>query len=324
MTSEPASSRLLDQDRRTPAGVRAAWIAAVSGRDAEALRELIAPDYEVWANAAPSLAGPDAVISAMRVAMQRYDIEQSFESIDTVLAGDWAFERGIEQLKITPVGGGPTQTMRQRALLILRRGSDGQWQYARGMTNALPTEEPSGALNAQVRDLSIAAVDAGRVDDGSSVFESSTLPTGIHIRAYEPVDNAEWLRMRRALWPEIPRDEEADDAAAWLARSDTIVLVAARPDATRLAGFAELGARDYADGCDTSPVAYLEGWYVDAAVRRQGIGAALVRAGEAWARRHGYRELASDALLDNATSHRAHLALGFSEVERAIRYRKVL
>jgi aminoglycoside 6'-N-acetyltransferase I len=59
-------------------------------------------------------------------------------------------------------------------------------------------------------------------------------------------------------------------------------------------------------------------------VRRQGIGTALVCAGEEWARQHGYRELASDALLDNTTSHRAHTALGFAEVERAVRYRKAL
>lgn len=196
--------------------------------------------------------------------------------------------------------------------------------FARGERHSKGSSTGLLALIVQVRDLNISAVDRGRVDDGSPVLEPPTLPNGIHVRAYESLDNAEWRRMRRALWPEIPRDEEADDAAAWLARTDTVVIVADRPDEARLAGFAELGARDYADGCDTSPVAYLEGWYVDDDVRRRGIGAALVRAGEAWARRHGYRELASDALLDNATSHRAHLALGFSEVERAIRYRKAL
>jgi aminoglycoside 6'-N-acetyltransferase I len=59
-------------------------------------------------------------------------------------------------------------------------------------------------------------------------------------------------------------------------------------------------------------------------VRRQGVGAALVRAAEAWARARGYRDLASDALLDNLPSHEAHVALGFGEVERSVKYRKVL
>jgi aminoglycoside 6'-N-acetyltransferase I len=63
---------------------------------------------------------------------------------------------------------------------------------------------------------------------------------------------------------------------------------------------------------------------VDEDVRRTGVGAALVRAGEAWARAKGYRELGSDALLDNHVSHRAHRALGFSEEERLVIFRKPL
>jgi aminoglycoside 6'-N-acetyltransferase I len=146
----------------------------------------------------------------------------------------------------------------------------------------------------------------------------------IAIRAYAPGDHAEWLRMRRALFDDLAPGNEEADAAAWLARPDATVLVAVRADGSGLAGFAELAERPYADGCDTSPVGYLEGWWVDADVRRQGVGAALVAAGIAWARARGYRELASDALLDNVTSHRAHEALGFAEVERAVKYRMPL
>jgi aminoglycoside 6'-N-acetyltransferase I len=146
----------------------------------------------------------------------------------------------------------------------------------------------------------------------------------MRIRNFEAIDYDEWLRMRRALWPELMGEDEANDASAWLARSDAIVIVAEREGKSGLAGFLELGARPLADGCITSPVAFLEGWYVDEDLRRRGIGTALVRAGEEWARQHGYRELASDALLDNTTSHRAHAALGFAEVERAVRYRKAL
>jgi aminoglycoside 6'-N-acetyltransferase I len=144
------------------------------------------------------------------------------------------------------------------------------------------------------------------------------------IRLDEPSDDAEWLRMRRALWPHDTGEAHQIEMAPWLARDDAVVLVAERPEGPGLAGFAEVGARLYADGCDTSPVAYLEGWYVDRDMRRQGIGAALVRAAEAWSRERGYREFASDALLQNIESQRAHESLGFIEVERAVRYRKRL
>lgn len=87
----------------------------------------------------------------------------------------------------------------------------------------------------------------------------------MEVREYEAEDLAEWLRMRRALWPDIAYADETADAAAWLATPGTVVLVAVRPGGPRLAGFAELGTREYADGCETSPVAYLEG-----VVRRTG------------------------------------------------------
>ena len=132
-------------DRSTPAGLRATWIAAMAVRDAEALRPLLSDDYEVWANAAAPLCGVDAAIAAMRAALERYHVEQSFEPVETVVAGDWAFERGFERMKVTSVDGGATQTVTQRALLILRRGPDGQWQFARGMTNSLPPEKPSAS-----------------------------------------------------------------------------------------------------------------------------------------------------------------------------------
>jgi len=146
----------------------------------------------------------------------------------------------------------------------------------------------------------------------------------MNIREYRESDSAEWLRMRLALWPDDSPAGHESGMAEWLARPDTIVLVAERPNGEGLAGFAEVGMRPFADGCNTSPVAFLEGWYVDPDVRRQRIGSALLRAAEDWARQHGYREFASDALLENAVSHRAHEAFGFIEVERAVRYRKQL
>jgi aminoglycoside 6'-N-acetyltransferase I len=94
------------------------------------------------------------------------------------------------------------------------------------------------------------------------------------------------------------------------------VLVALEPRSTAptLLGFAEVSRRPYAEGCETSPVGFLEGWYVVPECRRQGIGRALVAAAEAWARALGCREFASDALVENTLSAAAHRALGFEEV----------
>jgi aminoglycoside 6'-N-acetyltransferase I len=145
----------------------------------------------------------------------------------------------------------------------------------------------------------------------------------MNIRPYISTDHDEWLRMRLELFPEDTAAAHVAEMAQWIDHPTTGVFVAAR-DEGGLAGFAEVGERNYADGCETAPVAYLEAWYVDADARLQRVGAALVQAVEAWSRERGYQELASDALLDNLISHQAHERVGFAEVERAVKYRKAL
>jgi len=125
--------------------------------------------------------------------------------------------------------------------------------------------------------------------------------------------------MRTSLYSN-PDPQEIDD---WFDAADSggtslvgvAVIVADRGDSS-LAGFAEIGSRTYAEGCETTPVAYLEGWYVDPDVRRTGLGANLIRAVETWAREQGF--------IDNAASLQAHTALGFEEVERQICFKKRL
>jgi aminoglycoside 6'-N-acetyltransferase I len=67
----------------------------------------------------------------------------------------------------------------------------------------------------------------------------------------------------------------------------------------------------------SSPVPFVEGWYVEPAWQRRGIGRALIEAAEARAREAGCTELASDAELDNTDGIAAHRAVGFDEVERS-------
>jgi aminoglycoside 6'-N-acetyltransferase I len=131
------------------------------------------------------------------------------------------------------------------------------------------------------------------------------------------------MRLRCQLWPHLQPAAHGIEMRHWLERMDTVVFVAQR-DAGGLCGFAEVGSRSVADGCDTSPVAYLEGWYVDDDLRRQGVGRALMAAAEQWARDYGYREFASDVEVANVASQNAHAALGFTEISRAVTYVKRL
>ena len=149
------------------------------------------------------------------------------------------------------------------------------------------------------------------------------VPDTMKVRAFRDADWPEWLRMSRALFPEETVESLESGMREFRAREDAALFVAERPNGS-LAGFVEAGARPYADGCDTAPVGYIEAWYVDADLRRTGFGRALVDAAEAWARGRGYREMASDALLDNLVSHRAHEAIGYEEVGRVVQFKKRL
>jgi aminoglycoside 6'-N-acetyltransferase I len=129
--------------------------------------------------------------------------------------------------------------------------------------------------------------------------------------------------MTQLLAPQYSADALTAGMREHRARADAEVFVAERDDGS-IAGYVEVGARAYADGCDTSPVGYIEAWYVDTDVRRSGVGRALLRAAEEWARGRGYREMASDAQLDNEISHTAHRRSGYDEVDRVVQYRKQL
>lgn len=147
----------------------------------------------------------------------------------------------------------------------------------------------------------------------------------MRVRPVELKDRQAWADMRATLWPDEDPDQLAHETLTHFAGSPiyALVLVAERAD-RRLVGFLELNLRPYAEGCSSSPVPFIEGWYVTIDSRRQGVGRRLVDAAEDWARLRGFSEIASDTQLDNALSQDAHAALGYEEAERLVAFRKAL
>lgn len=131
--------------------------------------------------------------------------------------------------------------------------------------------------------------------------------------------------MRCALWPDETDQDSRAEVERWFAgdrRHIHVAFMAHVGDA--IVGFAEISLRAYAEGCDTSPVPFLEGWYVEPSHRRRGIATLLLRAAEDWARAKGYSEMGSDALADNAEGIAAHHGAGFEAVETIRCFRKCL
>lgn len=145
----------------------------------------------------------------------------------------------------------------------------------------------------------------------------------MHIEKCATDQISQWVALRLALWPDEDHEQMAREAPGMVGQPDMLVLLAREGDA--VAGFVEAGIRrDHVNGCQTSPVAFVEGIYVRPDYRGRGVARALIAAVKDWARAQGLRELASDALLDNAASHAMHRALGFAETERVVYFRKAL
>lgn len=144
----------------------------------------------------------------------------------------------------------------------------------------------------------------------------------ITIRRVTQEDKAEWFRMRKGIWPDVPDHYMTFDMDALLADDNYLVIFGC--DGNRPIGLTEARLRDYAEGCSTSPVGYIEGWYVQDEYRGQRIAGMMTQAAEDWMRAKGCTEAASDTWLDNEPSIRAHLNMGYNEVERLIHFMKKL
>ena len=153
----------------------------------------------------------------------------------------------------------------------------------------------------------------------------------IQIRLAATADLYQLSSLLEALWPQSPASAHAEELRLLLGgRADQVLtmplaIFVAETSEGKLVGFLEVDLRSHADGCDPSkPVGYIEGWYVTEDHRHRGIGTKLLEKAEDWARSHRCLEMASDVLIDNELSQRAHEALGYEVVDRCVHYRKRL
>lgn len=146
----------------------------------------------------------------------------------------------------------------------------------------------------------------------------------VNIRPLGENDLNEWLRLRKMLWDAASEDDHRNEMLNIIEQPDFQVVLLAENGGGRLIGFLEAGIRPFAEDCATDLVGYLEGWYVEPAFRRRGVGTALVCGAEEWARSKGCTEMASDAEVGNDASLAAHLNLDYEISSRLIHLRKDL
>lgn len=115
----------------------AAWDDAFRRGDTEALLALLTDDYSLWAPGAGEM-GVESLRPRLAAALAAYDVEPVFERVERIVSGDLAVERGWDVQTIRPRAGGPSRVQRQRVFVVLRRGADGRWRFARGISQPGP------------------------------------------------------------------------------------------------------------------------------------------------------------------------------------------
>ncbi len=132
-----------------------------------------------------------------------------------------------------------------------------------------------------------------------------------------------WLRCRDATYTGLDRAFHQQEMEVYFNDPDKTCLLAS-DEARAVCGMVEVSLRNVVDGCLTSPVGYVEGIFVEPSHRGLGIGRLLMQHAEAWCRRKGCREIATDAELDHLEAQRFHQRMGFQETYRIVEYRKSL
>jgi uncharacterized protein (TIGR02246 family) len=115
----------------------AAWGEAFRRQDVDAVVELMTPDYVLWAPGAVEL-NAEGLRPRLKAAFAAYEITSTFECIERLVAGDLAVDRGWDIQRLRSRSSGEERINRQRVMLVLRRGSDGEWRFARGMSQPGP------------------------------------------------------------------------------------------------------------------------------------------------------------------------------------------
>jgi aminoglycoside 6'-N-acetyltransferase I len=147
----------------------------------------------------------------------------------------------------------------------------------------------------------------------------------VFIERCSSLDQPGWLDLRMALWQDATAEEHRAYMAIALAQPERFLQLMMYDARREPVGFIEGSIRsDHVNGTESSPVGFVEGVYVLPAWRRQGIARQLFAAIGDWARARGCRELASDALIENQASQRAHRALSFRETERVVYFTRAL
>ncbi|HEY0342190.1 MAG TPA: DUF4440 domain-containing protein [Steroidobacteraceae bacterium] len=112
------------------------WLQAINTGDIEALSALTADEHITYPPNHPPVVGRVANDGVNGLTFDQYRVNDHWYPAETVVFGDWAFERGAFTSDATPKAGGQPLRFSGNYLRILRRQPDGGWKMIREMANS--------------------------------------------------------------------------------------------------------------------------------------------------------------------------------------------
>lgn len=109
------------------------WMAALAVGDLAGLAGMMTDDVVVIHGDGRVLSGKGAVIGELAGTLARFRVEQVSESEETIVAGEWAFDRARVRTRVTARDDGRVSNGASRTLTVLRREAGGAWLVARAI-----------------------------------------------------------------------------------------------------------------------------------------------------------------------------------------------
>lgn len=114
----------------------AAWDVATRKGDRSALMALVTDDCVFMAPGMAPMIGR-ATLESILEGYEQLTLEPLFDLQELVIAGEWAFAWGRDELTAVVRSSGAVRSAAGWAVTILHREGDGRWRFARGINTKL-------------------------------------------------------------------------------------------------------------------------------------------------------------------------------------------
>ena len=109
---------------------------ALNEGDVAALNALVADEYTMILPNRPPTSGRAAIQAGNASFLGQWHDVENWIPAETIVSGDWGFQRGTFEMTMTPKqGGGEPRHVTGNYLHVYHRQPDGRWLLARAMTN---------------------------------------------------------------------------------------------------------------------------------------------------------------------------------------------